>query len=49
MALIELQGVGKTYRLGGHEVRVLHGVDLAIEAGEHVSIMGPSRSGRTRC
>ena len=47
MALIELQGVGKTYRLGGHEVRALHGVDLTIEAGEHVSIMGPSGSGKS--
>ncbi|MEZ0227725.1 MAG: ABC transporter ATP-binding protein [Planctomycetota bacterium] len=47
MALIDLQGVGKTYRLGGHDVRALHAVDLAIETGEHVSIMGPSGSGKS--
>ena len=37
MALIDLQGVSKTYRLGGAEVRALQDVDLRIEPGEHVS------------
>jgi putative ABC transport system ATP-binding protein len=47
MPLIDLQGVGKTYRLGGADVRALVAVDLAIDAGEHVSIMGPSGSGKS--
>ena len=47
MALIDLQGVSKTYRLGGAEVRALQDVDLCIEPGEHVSIMGPSGSGKS--
>jgi len=47
MALLELRGVTKHYRLGGQLVRALQGFDLAIEKGEYVSIMGPSGSGKS--
>jgi putative ABC transport system ATP-binding protein len=45
--LLELQGVTRHYRLGGHVVRALDGIDLAVEQGEYVSIMGPSGSGKS--
>src|SRR5262245_20350691 len=47
MALIRLHDVTKVYRLGGNEVRALSGIDLEVERGEHVSIMGPSRAGKS--
>jgi putative ABC transport system ATP-binding protein len=47
MVLIELRGVRKVYDLGGEQVRALDGVDLDIEAGEYVAIMGSSGSGKS--
>ena len=46
-ARLELKGITKTYRRDAAEVPVLHGVDLTIEAGERVSIMGRSGSGKS--
>ncbi len=46
-SLIELQGVCKIYGSGDAEVRALDGVDLRIEQGEFVAIMGPSGSGKS--
>ena len=47
MALIELRGVSKIYHLGGEEIRALDNVDLDIEDGEFISIVGPSGSGKS--
>jgi putative ABC transport system ATP-binding protein len=47
MALIELSGVSKTYRMGEMEVRALCATDLSIERGEFLAIMGPSGSGKS--
>lgn len=45
--LIELKGINKTYRNGDQELRVLKDIDLEVEKGEFVAIMGPSGSGKS--
>ncbi|MDH4060810.1 MAG: ABC transporter ATP-binding protein [Aquincola sp.] len=45
--LIRLAGVRKLYGHGETEVRALDGVDLAIDGGDFVAIMGPSGSGKS--
>ena len=45
--IIEMNNVGKIYRTGKIEVEALRNVDLNIEKGEFVSIMGPSGSGKS--
>jgi putative ABC transport system ATP-binding protein len=47
MSLVELMGIRKIYRMGDQEVRALDGVDLTIEEGEFVAVMGPSGSGKS--
>ena len=45
--LIRLRGVTRIYGEGAAEVRALDGIDLDIERGEFVAIMGPSGSGKS--
>ena len=46
--LIALQGVRKSYNLGlPSAVEVLHGVDLCIQPGEFIALVGPSGSGKS--
>ena len=46
-AVIELRQVSRVYVAGDTEVRALDGVDLRIERGEFVAIMGSSGSGKS--
>jgi len=45
--VIDIQGITKTYVNGKLSVPVLHGIDLLVNKGEFVSIMGPSGSGKS--
>ena len=45
--MIDLLGITKTYTTGAQSLQVLKGVDLAVETGELVAIMGSSGSGKS--
>ena len=47
MALVELKGIRKSFTLGSDEIEILHGVNLKVERGEFVAMMGPSGSGKS--
>ena len=46
-SVIDIQGITKTYVNGKLSVPVLYGIDLQVNKGEFVSIMGPSGSGKS--
>lgn len=48
-SLIELKGVTKVYGTGQAEMQALRGIDLTIERGDFVAVMGPSGSGKSTC
>ncbi|MBC8138924.1 MAG: ABC transporter ATP-binding protein [Fibrella sp.] len=47
MALIETRDLTKVYKTGPADLQVLNGINLNIEEGEFIAIMGPSGSGKS--
>ena len=46
-AIIETRGLKKTYRQGDMDVQALRGVDVQVQSGEFLAIVGPSGSGKS--
>ncbi len=47
MPLIELSGIERRFQLGDTTVNALAGLNLSMDAGEYVAVMGPSGSGKS--
>src|ERR687893_611875 len=46
-SVIRVEGLTKIYRMGHNAVRALRGVDLTVEPGEMIAVMGASGSGKS--
>lgn len=47
MALIDMRNIVKDYEMGETTVNALRGIDVSVERGEFISIVGPSGSGKS--
>jgi putative ABC transport system ATP-binding protein len=47
MSIIHLENITKLYRIGDQEIRALQGINLDINEGEYLTIVGPSGSGKS--
>lgn len=45
--IIVAEGLARDYRVGSHVVRALRGLDMTVERGDMVAVMGPSGSGKS--
>jgi len=46
-AIIEVQGLGKTYEVGSEKIHALKNITFTVESGEFIAIMGQSGSGKS--
>ena len=46
MAIVELKNVSRVYTSGDHELKALDGVNLSLDEGKFVVILGPSGAGK---
>ena len=45
-SIVTVSGLDKVFKSGAEEVYALRGIELTIERGEYLAIMGPSGSGK---